>query len=166
MTCPAPDFLDETFLKTVKAKISEQGLFVVNLVSRSQAIKDVVLVRMKEVKMKHYCIIIIHYGLCSLLSSSGSCVLIQGSHKICCFFVKLKQHLRSVFLFLVLVINTSSALVNCLGDFMALLFTELLYLETWLLINVTFNLFCPCVGFQPPLLPPAWWRCQRSPFCS
>ena len=49
MTCPAPDFLDEAFLKIVKVKLSEQGLFVVNLVSRSQAIKDLVLVRMKEV---------------------------------------------------------------------------------------------------------------------
>ncbi|OIW19191.1 hypothetical protein TanjilG_04934 [Lupinus angustifolius] len=49
MTCPAPDFIDESFLETVKDKLSEHGLFVVNLVSRSQAIKDTVLLRMKKV---------------------------------------------------------------------------------------------------------------------
>ncbi|GAU32171.1 hypothetical protein TSUD_68420 [Trifolium subterraneum] len=49
LACPAPDFLDESFLETVKDKLSEQGLFVVNLVSRSQAIKDMVLLRMKKV---------------------------------------------------------------------------------------------------------------------
>ncbi|KAI9075741.1 hypothetical protein K1719_042227 [Acacia pycnantha] len=56
MTCPAPDFLDESFLKTAKAKLSEQGLFVVNLVSRSQAIKDRVLVRMEEVFSHLFCL--------------------------------------------------------------------------------------------------------------
>ncbi|KAF7837007.1 methyltransferase-like protein 13 [Senna tora] len=56
MTCPAPDFMDESFLKTVKSKLSEHGLFVVNLVSRSQAIKDIVLVRMKEVFSHLFCL--------------------------------------------------------------------------------------------------------------
>lgn len=50
LTCPAPDFLDESFLDTVKNTLSDQGLFIVNLVSRSQAIKDTVLMRMKKVK--------------------------------------------------------------------------------------------------------------------
>lgn len=50
LTCPAPDFLDESFLETVKDKLSEDGLFVVNLVSRSQAIKDMALSKMKKVK--------------------------------------------------------------------------------------------------------------------
>ncbi|KAH1250753.1 Methyltransferase-like protein 13 [Glycine max] len=49
LTCPAPDFLDESFLETVKDKLSEDGLFVVNLVSRSQAIKDMALSKMKKV---------------------------------------------------------------------------------------------------------------------
>lgn len=49
LACPAPDFLDESFLETVKDKLSEQGLFVVNLVSRSQTIKDTIHVRMKKV---------------------------------------------------------------------------------------------------------------------
>ncbi|WVZ26536.1 hypothetical protein V8G54_005080 [Vigna mungo] len=52
LTCPAPDFLDEFFLETVKDKLSENGLFVVNLVSRSQAIKDMALSKMKKVKNK------------------------------------------------------------------------------------------------------------------
>ncbi|XP_028759564.1 eEF1A lysine and N-terminal methyltransferase [Neltuma alba] len=56
MTCPAPDFLDDSFLKTAKAKLSEEGLFVVNMVSRSQAIKDLVLVRMKEVFSHLFCL--------------------------------------------------------------------------------------------------------------
>ncbi|XP_054805019.1 uncharacterized protein LOC129308061 isoform X2 [Prosopis cineraria] len=56
LTCPASDFLDESFLKAAKAKLSAQGLFVVNLVSRSQAIKDLVLVRMKEVFSHLFCL--------------------------------------------------------------------------------------------------------------
>ena len=62
MTCPAPDFVDESYLETVKDKLSDQGLFVVNLVSRSQAIKDLVLLKMKKVKINIS--IHIHLGLC------------------------------------------------------------------------------------------------------
>ncbi|KAF2288904.1 hypothetical protein GH714_022663 [Hevea brasiliensis] len=47
MTCPAADFVEESFLLTVKDSLSEQGLFVVNLVSRSSSIKDMVIERMK-----------------------------------------------------------------------------------------------------------------------
>lgn len=50
MTCPAADFVEESFLLTVKDSLSEQGLFVVNLVSRSSAIKDMVIERMKTVR--------------------------------------------------------------------------------------------------------------------
>ncbi|KAL5542698.1 hypothetical protein UlMin_010408 [Ulmus minor] len=49
MTCPAPDFVEESFLRTVKESLSDKGLFVINLVARSQAIKDTVISRMKEV---------------------------------------------------------------------------------------------------------------------
>ncbi|CAN6722656.1 unnamed protein product [Malus baccata var. baccata] len=49
MTCPAADFVDESFLQTVKDALSEEGLFIINLVSRSQAIKDTVISRMKVV---------------------------------------------------------------------------------------------------------------------
>lgn len=49
MTCPAADFVDESFLQTVKDALSEKGLFIINLVSRSQAIKDTVISRMKVV---------------------------------------------------------------------------------------------------------------------
>lgn len=56
LACPAPDFLEESFLESVKDKLSEQGLFVVNLVSRSQAIKDMVLLRMKKVFSHIFCL--------------------------------------------------------------------------------------------------------------
>lgn len=51
MTCPAADFVDVSFLQTVKDALSEKGLFIINLVSRSQAIKDTVISRMKEVRI-------------------------------------------------------------------------------------------------------------------
>ncbi|XP_076943336.1 uncharacterized protein LOC143613546 [Bidens hawaiensis] len=49
MACPAPDFVEESFLKTVKDSLSDEGLFVINLVSRSAAIKEAVISRMKGV---------------------------------------------------------------------------------------------------------------------
>ncbi|XP_015887230.2 uncharacterized protein LOC107422309 isoform X1 [Ziziphus jujuba] len=49
MTCPAAAFVEESFLHTVKDALSQKGLFVINLVSRSQAIKESVISRMKEV---------------------------------------------------------------------------------------------------------------------
>lgn len=49
MTCPAADFVEESFLSTVKESLSEKGLFVINLVSRSPAVKDMVVTRMKVV---------------------------------------------------------------------------------------------------------------------
>ncbi|MED6130775.1 hypothetical protein PIB30_003795 [Stylosanthes scabra] len=56
MACPAPDFVDESFLETVKDKLSDQGLFIVNLVSRSQTIKDMVLLKMKKVFGHLFCL--------------------------------------------------------------------------------------------------------------
>lgn len=52
LTCPAAPFVEKSFLQTVKNTLSREGLFVVNLVSRSRAIKNSVLLRMKEVKME------------------------------------------------------------------------------------------------------------------
>ncbi|CAN1334352.1 eEF1A lysine and N-terminal methyltransferase [Linum perenne] len=49
MTCPAADFVEESFLQTVKNALSKQGLFVVNLVARSSVIKEMVVSRMKTV---------------------------------------------------------------------------------------------------------------------
>lgn len=49
MTCPAADFVEESFLSTVKNSLSKEGLFVINLVSRSPAIKEMVVSRMKRV---------------------------------------------------------------------------------------------------------------------
>lgn len=53
MTCPAADFVEDAFLQTVKKNLSENGLFVINLVARSQAIKDTVISRMKEVRIEN-----------------------------------------------------------------------------------------------------------------
>lgn len=50
MTCPAADFVEESFLLTARESLSNTGLFVVNLVSRSASIKDLVLARMKTVR--------------------------------------------------------------------------------------------------------------------
>ncbi|XP_011073798.1 methyltransferase-like protein 13 isoform X2 [Sesamum indicum] len=49
LTCPAADFVDESFLLTVKNSLSEQGLFIINLVSRSSAVKGAVYSRLKKV---------------------------------------------------------------------------------------------------------------------
>ncbi|KAI7726748.1 hypothetical protein M8C21_026653 [Ambrosia artemisiifolia] len=51
MTCPATDFVEESFLKIVKNSLSEEGLFVINLVSRSPSIKEMVISRMKGVRI-------------------------------------------------------------------------------------------------------------------
>ncbi|XVF37961.1 hypothetical protein REPUB_Repub20aG0056500 [Reevesia pubescens] len=71
MTCPAADFVEESFLRNVKDTLSEQGLFVINLVSRSPVIKDVVVSRMKEVFSHLFClelegeVNLVIFGLCS-----------------------------------------------------------------------------------------------------
>ncbi|XP_038902805.1 eEF1A lysine and N-terminal methyltransferase [Benincasa hispida] len=49
MTCPAADFVEEPFLLAVKDALSEQGLFIVNLVTRSPTVNDMVVARMKGV---------------------------------------------------------------------------------------------------------------------
>ncbi|XP_022138562.1 methyltransferase-like protein 13 [Momordica charantia] len=49
MICPAADFLEESFLQTAKDVLSEQGLFVVNLVTQSPAINDTVISKMQAV---------------------------------------------------------------------------------------------------------------------
>ncbi|CAK9136522.1 unnamed protein product [Ilex paraguariensis] len=51
MTCPAADFVEESFLLTVKKSLSDQGLFVINLVSRSPTVKELVFSRMKMVSI-------------------------------------------------------------------------------------------------------------------
>ncbi|KAK7318954.1 hypothetical protein RJT34_03663 [Clitoria ternatea] len=80
LTCPAPDFVDESFLEIVKDKLSEEGLFVVNLVSRSQAIKDMVLSRMKKVFSHLFCLHLdedvneVHFALKSESCIDDSCL--------------------------------------------------------------------------------------------
>lgn len=74
LTCPAADFLEVSFLQNVKNTISEHGLFVINLVSRSSAIKDMVVTRMKSVFSRLFCLQLeedVNEVLFAL--SSGSC---------------------------------------------------------------------------------------------
>lgn len=52
MTCPPTDFVEESFLVSVKEFLSEGGLFVINLVSRSLAIREMVVSKMKVVRTK------------------------------------------------------------------------------------------------------------------
>ncbi|KAH0739845.1 hypothetical protein KY290_038550 [Solanum tuberosum] len=49
LSCPAADFVEESFLMAAKNSLSDQGLFVINLVSRSQAIKDSIYSKLKSV---------------------------------------------------------------------------------------------------------------------
>ncbi|KAF3629173.1 hypothetical protein FXO38_27834 [Capsicum annuum] len=49
LSCPAADFVEESFLMAAKDSLSDQGLFVINLVSRSQAIKDSIYSKLKSV---------------------------------------------------------------------------------------------------------------------
>ncbi|XP_044500497.1 eEF1A lysine and N-terminal methyltransferase [Mangifera indica] len=80
MTCPAADFVEESFLLTAKNALSEQGLFIVNLVSRSQAIKDMVISRMKKVFSHLFCLQLeedvnmVLFGLCSESCIKDDCL--------------------------------------------------------------------------------------------
>uniref|UniRef100_A0A7C9A0M1 Methyltransferase domain-containing protein n=1 Tax=Opuntia streptacantha TaxID=393608 RepID=A0A7C9A0M1_OPUST len=56
LSCPAPDFVEDHFLTTVKDVLSEQGLFVTNLVSRSSSIKEKVISRIKSVFGHLFCL--------------------------------------------------------------------------------------------------------------
>nr|QTZ19574.1 methyltransferase 13 [Bixa orellana] len=80
MICPAPDFVEESFLLTVKGALSVQGLFVINLVSRSSAIKDMVVSRMKMVFSHLFCLQVeedvntVLFGLCSDSCIKEDCI--------------------------------------------------------------------------------------------
>jgi spermidine synthase len=58
LTCPAADFVEESFFQIVKDTLSEEGLFVINLVSRSSAVKDMVVSRMKAVRIENVLLLI------------------------------------------------------------------------------------------------------------
>ncbi|KAL8026597.1 hypothetical protein ABFX02_14G038600 [Erythranthe guttata] len=49
LTCPAADFVTESFLLAAKNSLSEEGLFIINLVSRSSAVKGAVYSSLKSV---------------------------------------------------------------------------------------------------------------------
>lgn len=49
LSCPASSFVEETFLYDARASMSNKGLFVLNLVSRSASIKATIISRMKKV---------------------------------------------------------------------------------------------------------------------
>ncbi|KAL5702798.1 hypothetical protein ACHQM5_027966 [Ranunculus cassubicifolius] len=56
LSCPHPDFVEESFLVSVKESLSEKGLFVINLVTRSPAITESVVSRIKTVFNRLYCL--------------------------------------------------------------------------------------------------------------
>ncbi|CAO2822471.1 unnamed protein product [Amaranthus hypochondriacus] len=56
LSCPAADFVEDSFFASVKDNLSEQGLFIINLVSRSPSIKEMVVSRMNEVFSHLYCL--------------------------------------------------------------------------------------------------------------
>ncbi|KAF9619423.1 hypothetical protein IFM89_006998 [Coptis chinensis] len=51
-----PDFVEESFLMSMKKSLSEGGLFVINLVLRSTAIRETVVSRIKTVFNDLYCL--------------------------------------------------------------------------------------------------------------
>uniref|UniRef100_A0A1J3HSV2 Methyltransferase-like protein 13 n=1 Tax=Noccaea caerulescens TaxID=107243 RepID=A0A1J3HSV2_NOCCA len=91
LTCPASEFIEEAFLLSVKRALPQHGLFVVNLVSRSQSIKDMVVSRMKQVFDHLFSlqleeeddVNVVLFGLCSesVMSESDipeSAVILEG----------------------------------------------------------------------------------------
>ncbi|KAK9081157.1 hypothetical protein Syun_030520 [Stephania yunnanensis] len=56
MNCPHPDFVEESFLLSVKEALSEEGLFVINLVSRSPSVREMVVSRIKAVFSHLFCL--------------------------------------------------------------------------------------------------------------
>ncbi|XP_042376681.1 eEF1A lysine and N-terminal methyltransferase-like isoform X2 [Zingiber officinale] len=49
LSCPPTDFVEDSFLLSVRDFLSEGGIFIINLVSRSAAIKEKVILRLKAV---------------------------------------------------------------------------------------------------------------------
>ncbi|XP_020526413.1 methyltransferase-like protein 13 isoform X2 [Amborella trichopoda] len=49
LTCPPADFTEKSFLLSVKEALSSEGLFIINLVSRSSSIHEMVVSRLKTV---------------------------------------------------------------------------------------------------------------------
>lgn len=82
MTCPAADFVEGLFLSNVKGALSEKGLFIINLVTRSPAVKDLVVSRMKMVFGQLYClqleedVNLVIFGVCS--AGEEECIIPQG----------------------------------------------------------------------------------------
>ncbi|XP_057783661.1 uncharacterized protein LOC131001316 [Salvia miltiorrhiza] len=56
LTCPEADFVEESFMLAAKESLSEQGLFIINLVSRSSTVKDAVYSRLKKVFSNIFCL--------------------------------------------------------------------------------------------------------------
>lgn len=68
LSCPPTDFVEDSFLLLVRDFLSEGGIFIVNLVSRSEAIKEKVILRLKAVS-SNCTFMFLHHpsnGVCSL----------------------------------------------------------------------------------------------------
>lgn len=96
LTCPAAPFVEKSFLQTVKNTLSREGLFVVNLVSRSRAIKNSVLLRMKEVKMETS--FFLSLNLLAYLSGVFSGLILVASSQLKLIYPALSSRLGFIFL--------------------------------------------------------------------
>lgn len=56
LACPPADFVEEYFLSSVKDFLSARGLFVINLVSRSNSIRQGIISRLKSVFDRLFCL--------------------------------------------------------------------------------------------------------------
>lgn len=50
LSCPPENFVEDPFLQKAKEFISEGGLFIINLVSRSSSVREMVVSRLKAVR--------------------------------------------------------------------------------------------------------------------
>lgn len=66
LSCPHANFVEDSFLLAVKKFLDEGGLFIINLVSRSSAVREMVVSRLKAVRWEsrhtHFFFYIIGYN--------------------------------------------------------------------------------------------------------
>ncbi|XP_049932004.1 uncharacterized protein LOC116247429 isoform X2 [Nymphaea colorata] len=56
LTCPPANFVEESFLATVKESLSDVGLFIINTVSRSPSVREKIVQRIQEVFAHIFCL--------------------------------------------------------------------------------------------------------------
>ncbi|XP_010929746.1 uncharacterized protein [Elaeis guineensis] len=79
LACPSADFVEESFLLCVKKFLAEGGLFIINLVSRSPAIREMIVLRMKVV-FSHLFSLELEEDVNEILFASSSEAFIHVDH--------------------------------------------------------------------------------------